>query len=186
MVAVSLTVSLVPGMDRLLGGVGRLEYPCQALTSAFAHGFPGFPMPFHLAGNLALLALVGPMAERRLGTARFLALTLLAVAFYGAARGLGGPEAQGSSVFLYAYLPVAVWPGSAAGAAERERARAALVVMGLLIPLGMGALLMVGGAAPLTAFLLGNLYHLTGALAGCVGGVLWHRRIRATEVGLLR
>jgi len=184
MAGVSLVVALVPGADRLLGGVGPLHHPWQPLTSAFAHGFPGFPMPLHLAGNLVLLALVGPVAERRLGSVRFLALTLFAIGLYAAARGLGGPEAQGSSVFLYAYLPVAAWPHARAPSSsphdtpeDRERARAALWVMGLLLPLGMGALLMAGGAAPLPALVLGNLYHLTGALAGCLGVVVWRRRI---------
>lgn len=175
MVTMSLVASWVPGADRLLGGIGPLTHPWQYFTSAFVHGFPGFPMPLHLAGNLALLGLVGPMAERRSGVVRFLALTLFAIALYAVARILGGPEAQGSSVFLYAYLPIAAWPSSDYEPAHRERARIALVVMGLLIPLGMGALLMTGGAPLWKAFLLGNLYHGTGALAGLMGAAFWSR-----------
>lgn len=182
MLLVSLATLVAPDLGGALGGVGPLRSPWQLLTSVFVHGWPGLPALPHLAGNLALILIVGVAAERLLGSARYLALTALAVAAYAAIRVLSGVEVNGSSVFIWAYAPVVYLglrrsAGGEVGGRAREALWGALVVMWGVVTVGMGALGVAGGLGPPRAMVLGNLYHIGGTLAGLLGLALWREVI---------
>jgi len=165
MLIVSLSAFIWPSLTDALGGAGDLNYPWQPWTAVFVHGWPGMPILLHLAGNLVLLALIGPSVERRLGSLRFLTVTVLAIFAAGALRLLSGVEFNGASAFIWAYAPF-LWLLVRNG--EQTGKTGILYVMWLVIPVVMGFILTLSGARPIMAFLLGNLYHLSGTVVGFV------------------
>ncbi len=184
MVVTSLSALAWPEVGDLLGGVGRLHYPWQVWTSAFMHGWPGFPLLVHLFVNLVLIGFVGVAAEKLLGAARYLAVTALALGLYWLARRLTGIEANGASVFLWAYAPIlfvamrhVVRSGRPLTDAY-QRAKGFLVIMWVVVPVFMVGILAVRGTAILTAVAFGNVFHLSATVAGVAGAVAWRERIR--------
>ena len=165
---VSLSVHTWPSLTDLLGGVGELTYPWQPWTAVLVHGWPSMPMLIHVSGNLILLRLVGPPVERRLGSVRFLAVTLLAIFAAGVLRILTGVEFNGASAFIWAYAPF-VWLIIRSG--KQTDKAGILFVMWLMIPLVMAFILSFNGADPITAFVLGNMYHISGTIVGF--GAAW-------------
>lgn len=178
MVTTSFGALVWPPLASFVSGVGRLTYPWQPWTAVFVHGWPGMPVPLHLGGNLLLLALVGPPVERRLGAARFLLLTLLAIATAGILRLLTDVEFNGASAFIWAYAPL-LWLLIRRG----DVADKALLlwVMWLIVPLAMGLVLALNGANLLAALLLGNVYHLSGTAVGVAAALYLPRRISRPE-----
>ncbi len=168
MLIVSLCTLIWPSITDVLGGVGELTYPWQPWTAVFMHGWSGMPMLLHLAGNLVLLALIGPSVEQRLGSHRFLTVTLLAIFAAGVVRILSGVEFNGASAFIWAYSPF-LWLLIRNG--EQADKTGILYVMWLIIPLAMGLILTLNGAHLIKAFVLGNLYHLSGTIVGF--GAVW-------------
>ena len=168
MLIVSLATLIWPSLSGVLGGVGVMSHPWQPWMAVFLHGWPGMPVLLHLTGNLVLLALVGPSVERRLGSVRFLVVTLLAIFAAGIVRILSGVEFNGASAFIWAYAPF-LWLLVRNG--EQTDKAGILYVMWLIVPLAMGLLLTLNGTHLITAFLLGNLYHLSGTVIGF--GAVW-------------
>ncbi len=169
----------------MFGGIGDLRHPWQVFSSAFEHGWPGFPPIIHLALNLLLMFSVAVTVERLLGSARFLALTLLSILFYWVARWLLFPlQANGSSVFIWSYAPVllvAVLETRRAGGPFGEAYRQAthlLFIMWAVVSGAMGVFLMLSGLSPWSALACGNAFHFSATLAGFVGAALWNRHIR--------
>jgi membrane associated rhomboid family serine protease len=125
-------------------------------------------MLLHLAGNLILLALIGSNVERRLGSIRFLVVTLLAIFAAGLVRFLSGVEFNGASSFIWAYAPFLYLYVHESEGTDKS---GILLVMWLVIPVVMGVILTLNGVRPIKAFLLGNLYHLSGTIVGF--GAAW-------------
>lgn len=166
MLIVSLSALIWPPLANVLGGVGELSYPWQPWTAVFVHGWPGMPLLLHLIGNLVLLSFVGPGVERRLGLVRFLVVTLLAILVAGVVRLLSGVEFNGASAFIWAFAPF-LWMFIQDG--EQSDKVGILYVMWLIVPLAIGLILTLNGSHPIEAFVLGNLYHLSGTVVGFVG-----------------
>lgn len=160
----SLSSLIWPPLTDVLGGVGELSYPWQPWTAVFMHGWPGMPVFLHLAGNLVLLAIVGPSVERRLGSVRFLIVTLSAILVAGIVRLLSGVEFNGASAFIWAQAPF-LW--LLIRGDQHTDKTGILYVMWLIVPVAMGFILtLLDGTQPIKAFVLGNLYHLTGTVVG--------------------
>lgn len=179
--SVSLAILAAPDLYGVLGGTGPVRWPGQWLTPAFAHGFSRVSLLPHLAGNLVLLALVGPFVERALGSRRFAALTAVALAFFVLARAASGPGVNGASVFLWSFAPpaaLALWRGEVPEDAA-SRIQVALVVMWGIVPLAMTVVPFADGweGNPVEAFGLANLYHGTATLAGTLAAVVWRGRL---------
>jgi membrane associated rhomboid family serine protease len=179
---VSVPTLFLPRLYDVFGGVGRLRHSWQAATSIFEHGWAGVPLVPHLLGNLALLFILGPTAERLLGSARFLAVCSLAGVLYAATRSLTGFDGNGASVVIWSWGPV-VWlarrRAGAVGEADRvrlERAVPALWILWLFVPLGMAGILIAGGHGPLLALFGGNAFHISATAAGFAGALLWRGR----------
>lgn len=163
MLIVSLSTFIWPSLTGVLGGVGKISYPWQPWTAVFVHGWPGMPKLLHLAGNLVLLAFIGPSVERRLGSIRFLVVTLLAIFVAGVVRLLSGVEFNGASAFIWAYAPflyLLIRDG------EQTDKTGILYVMWLIVPVVMGFISTLNGTHPVTAFVAGNAYHLSGTVIG--------------------
>ena len=183
MLVVSLPTLVYPAFYEVFGGVGIPAYPWQILSSAFEHGWHGVPLLPHLLVDLLLIFIVGVAAEGMLGSARYLLLTVLAIAFYWFARQVTHFEANGSSVFIWAYTPI-VFVGllrarrlGGTGGPVYERLRSMLVVMWLIIPLALGGLAATRGVGLLVAVPRANLFHISALVAGVVGGTIWWRHI---------
>ena len=146
-----------PSLTDVFNGIGELSHPWQPWTAVFVHGWPGMPTLLHLVGNLVLLALVGPVIERRLGSFRLLGVILLAIFAAGILRILTRVEFNGASAFIWAYAPF-LW---------------------LIVPLAMVLILTLNGVYPITAFVLGNIYHLSGTIVGF--GATWFWRYRLPD-----
>ncbi len=173
---------LFPGLQDVFGGIGPLAHPWQLFTSAFEHGGPGFPLPVHLALNLVLLAKTGPPAERLLGPARFLVLTLVSILFYCLAQRATGVEANGSSVFIWSYGPVLFCALRLAGmdrgdGANQSEFRVTLWILWVAVPFGFAVFLALGGVDFWLALSLGNIFHFTATLAGFLGVWRWRQLI---------
>lgn len=180
MVIASLPLLLVPSLSGLWDGLGPPVFAWQHFTPVFVHGWPnGLPLLVHLLANLLLLSLVGPTAEKLLGQARFLLLAWLAILLFALARQVTGIEANGASAFIWAYSPLIWWALRDKEFGDekwRSNGRAALWVMWMAIPLAMGFLLAFDAPGnPLAGLLWGNIYHLTGVVAGFAGLLLWRR-----------
>lgn len=184
MLVASLPALPWPEVRGVLGGIGPLRYPWQVWTSAFMHGWPGVPLLVHLVLNLILIGFVGVAAEKLLGAARYLGITGLALVAYWAVRRITGIEANGASVFLWAYAPVLFVGLRAAARSGRpvgdayQKAKGFLVIMWLLVPIAMVGILVVHGVRPWIAVLLGNVFHLSATAAGVAAAVGWRGRIR--------
>lgn len=183
MVVASGPTLVWPRLGLVLGGVGELRYPWQVWTSAFMHGWPGVPLVVHLVLNLIVIGFVGVAAEKLLGAARYLGLTALALVGYWGARRLSGVDANGASVFLWAYAPIlyvgmryAAGSGRPVGDAY-QKGKGFLAIMWVIVPLAMIVLLTARGAALGAAAAWGNVFHLSATLAGVAGALLWRRRI---------
>lgn len=185
MLVVSLATFIYPQLYDIVGGVGRLQYPWQWVTSAFEHGWPGVPLLPHLIGNLLLISIVGSDAERLLGSARYLVLTGLALVLYWATRTLTGLDATGASVFIWAYAPVVFFGqryAYAKGSEGRHELAAILIVMWIIIPFGMGILVSLSSdIAPLIALPIANAFHISGTVAGSIGTWVWKDEIGVAE-----
>jgi membrane associated rhomboid family serine protease len=164
----SLSSLIWPPLTDVLGGVSELSHPWQPWTAILIHGWPGMPMLLHLVGNLVLLAFVGLPVEQQLGKVRFLILTLLAIFAAGVVRHLSGVEFNGASAFIWAYVPF-LWLFIRDG--QHTDKTGILYVMWLFILVMMGLILTLNGTHPIKAFLLGNIYHLSGTVVGF--GVAW-------------
>jgi len=174
MLIASISTLIWPSLTGVLGSVGELSYPWQPWTAVFVHGWPGMPMLLHLAGNLVLLVLVGPSVEQRLGAARFLTVTLLAIFAAGLLRLLSGVEFNGASAFIWAYAPflsLLIRDG------EQTEKTGILYVMWLIVPFVIGLILTLNGTHLIKAFVFGNLYHLSGTIVGFSGAWFWRSRL---------
>jgi membrane associated rhomboid family serine protease len=187
MLVVSIPTMLFSRLGEVFGGVGSLTYPWQPFTAAFEHGWSGFPLFPHLAGNLALIGIVGVAAERALGSARYLMVTFLAIALSLPVRWLTGLDVNGSSIFIYAYAPIA----AIARRQARQEAKTAVRTTGYgrlqpifflmwgVIPLAMGVFVSLSVGRSAWGLLWGNAFHLSGTLAGLVGGMVFRGEIRS-------
>jgi len=183
MLVVSLPTLAEPGFYRVFGGVGELAYPWQVFSSAFEHGWHGVPLLPHLLLDLLLIFIVGVAAEGMLGSARYLLLTLLAIACCWLTREATNLQANGSSVFIWSYTAI-VFLGlkysrrrGGTGGPVYERLRSALIVMWLVVPVALGILAMARGSGPLMAVLRANVFHISGLTAGTVCALGWRRHI---------
>lgn len=176
----------LPGLRELFAA-DPWTFPWQPVTAAFSHGFAGLPPLLHLVANSFLFFTVGVWAERLVGTARFAALTAAALAAFVAVQAGLGVRVNGSSVFLYAYGPVAfvAWRAARRRPARRHevwgQVAVLLAVMYLAITGMMAAFVYLAGfrGNPLIAFLEGNLFHLVATAAGVPFALAWRRRIGA-------
>lgn len=182
--AAAMLVVSVPSMFWLdvngaFTGVGPIRYRWQILSSAFQHGWPGVPVLAHLAGNLFLISIVGPVAERAIGSFRFLLVTLGAIAAYSWARQSTGIEANGASVFIWAYAPIVYWSvrGANPSGGLYGRIRGALIIMWIIVPAAMTALT-IRAVGPLLAFPVANVFHISATVTGLVGAFAWRDHAR--------
>lgn len=193
MLIVSVPTVIFPALNGVFGGVGYRAYPWQVFSSAFQHGWPGFPLLLHLILDLVILQFTAPIVERMLGAARFLGLTLLSILCYWIARMLTGLDANGSSVFIWSYAPMlflaltlARSRGWRKGAATEEF-RFTLTIMWVFVTLAMAVFLFLGGVDPLRALLYGNAFHISATVAGFAGAAVWRghvlRRIESEDFG---
>lgn len=178
MIVISLAALIYPPLADIVGGVGAVRFPWQPWTAVFLHGWPGMPLLLHLAGNLVLLALVGPPVERMLGPGRFLLVTLAAIGAAGVVRLLSGVEFNGASAFIWAYAPL-LWLLIRREEDDTAAGKTGLLwVMWLIVPLALGIILVLNGAPLLTAFVWGNIYHLSATVVGFVAAWLWRKEER--------
>ncbi len=184
MLVVSVPTMFWGRLNHVFGGIGEMRYPWQVFSSAFEHGWPGFPLLLHLVLNLALMFTAAVMAERLLGSARFLALSLLAICCYWLTRQILFPlQANGSSVFIWSYAPIllaAVLQTRRAGGPFGEayrRATGLLFVMWVVVTVALSVFLALGGVDPVSAVLYGNAFHLSGTVAGFLGVALWRGHV---------
>jgi hypothetical protein len=179
MLVVSVPTLLQPELYRVFGGVGSLDYPWQVFSSAFEHGWPGFPLLPHLLIDLLLILVVGVAAEAMLGAARFFALTVAAIGCYWLARALTGIEANGSSVFIWSYAPIVLLGvlhtarHGGSGGSVYERLRSMLIIMWIVVPLVLGGLALARGANPMMAIPVANVFHISATVAGFGGALAW-------------
>lgn len=153
----------------------------------FQHGASGVPpaILLHLALNTALLLTCGAMAERLLGSGRFLMLTLAAWCTFIAAQSISGIWINGSSGIIWAYSPflfVSIlrsntdtkWRQSA------RRARGLLVIMWVIVPVAMGfvPLLFNRNHSLAHTFFYGNLFHFVSGFTGAAAYLLWRPALR--------
>jgi len=147
------------------------------ITSPFVHGFSRTSMLPHLFGNLILLLIVGRHLEQRVGSYRFLLVTICALLAYGFIQILANYDVNGASVFIWAYAP----PCAVAAWGKRQHAESrtigVLVVMWVLIPLAMTAVPFAYGFQGniLNAFLIANTFHISASLVGTVFAILWRK-----------
>lgn len=170
MTAVSLAAFFWPPLTNIIGGAGEINYPWQPWTAVFLHGWPGFPLLLHLAGNLILLALIGPVVENRLGKKWFLAVTIATIGTAGLIRLFTELEYNGASAFIWAYAPLLLFQVRNGNETGQE---GVLLVMWLVVPLAMGILISLNGAGLLTALLQGNTYHFSATAVGFTAVWLW-------------
>ena len=183
MLVVSLPTLAESGFYRVFGGVGELAYPWQVFSSAFEHGWHGVPLLPHLLLDLFLIFIVGVAAEGILGSARYLLLTLLAIACYWLTRQATNLQANGSSVFIWSYTAIVFLAldhtrrRGGTGGPVYERLRSALIVMWLVVPVALGILAIARGSGTLMAIPRANVFHISGLTAGAVGALRWRRHI---------
>jgi len=185
--ALALIATLVamasPAVHAALDGTAPREHPWQPVTAAFLHGWPGMPALFHLAMNLVLLAVVGPMVERVLGTSRMLILSLAALAANALTVHLTD-GANGTSLILWAWGPplyVALRADVAGRTLDRSRGRGILGLMYVGIPVLLtGAPYLAGWrGSPLVAFGMANAFHAVATAVGVGLAIAWRDRIRS-------
>ena len=182
--AVTVPALFLPDISEVLGGIEPRHYPWQRFTAVFVHGWPGFPALVHLGLNTFLMLECGRPCERLLGSGRFLVLSVAALAASAAIMSLGD-GVNGSSLVIWAWGPplfVALRAaGRGAGDPGAARIRAILVVMYGVVTLAMTLIPYAAGwrGNPLTAFLLGNQYHLVATAVGVVAALTFSRRIHS-------
>lgn len=169
-----------------LSGIAPREHPWQPLTAVFVHGWPGVPAALHLALNAMLILTVGAACERLLGRGRFAALCAASLAANAFAIVLT-EGVDGSSLVIWSWGPplalaLGVGRGSEPAHARgpaRERLVALLLVMYVGVTGLMAALPYAQGwrGNPLSAFLLGNRYHLIATAVGVAAAWAWRRAI---------
>lgn len=172
--AVTLPSLVFPSLYDLFGGVEPRRHPWQLVTAVFEHGWPGFPGIVHLGLNLFLIVEVGRPCERLLGSLRFLALGLAAVAA-GAAAQLAAGGVNGSSLVIWAWGPPLAAAllharrlGGTAGTPAHGRLLTPLVIMYGAVTVAMTVLPFAFGwrGNPLVALVRGNLFHLVATAVG--------------------
>jgi len=189
---VSIPTLFDSSLYELFGGVGDLAFPWQPMTAVFEHGWPGVPLLPHLIGNTILLWLVGRLAEKSLGSARYFVLTGLALALYLLLRQLAQIEVNGASVYIWAYAPIVYLGYRECRKPDRECVThwdpipGILWVMWAIVPAGMGIITASQGINIGPAFFLGNLFHLSGTMAGLIGLLIWSDEIRDRVVSPVR
>jgi membrane associated rhomboid family serine protease len=172
---VTVPTLVFPQLYDLLGGIAPRRHPWQLFTAAFEHGWPGFPGAVHLALNLLLILECGRPCERLLGSARFLALSLLALAANALA--LAATDGvNGSSLVIWAWGP-ALWLAlrwakrhdpAVRQTASYQRLHAILLLMYGILVLVMALLPYFFGwrGNPLLALLRANTFHLVATAVG--------------------
>lgn len=179
--------TLAPGLEGVLGGLAPRTGFWQPFTASLMHGWPGVPALPHWGLNAVLMVAAGRPAERLLGSGRMALLALSAAAANAVAVALT-EGVNGSSLILWSFgPPLAVAlaearrldPG-AAGGSLHGRILGVLVVMYVVITAAMTVLAYASGwrGDPGTAFVRGNLFHLTAAAVGVVYAAVWRGFIR--------
>lgn len=179
---VSVPTLLFPDLTAVFRGTDEITYFWQPFTAAFEHGFGGFPLVAHLAGNLVLLALCGPRTEKLLGHWRFLLLTGVAIVGGALVILLTPIGYNGASVFIYSYTPVMAYALlQTRESNERTVQRwGILFLMWVVIAGMMGLFVLMGGwdGGIVSAFVFGNALHIVGIVIGVIFTVVWRKRIR--------
>jgi len=196
-VGVTVPSMVFPSLYGVFGGIGPGGEPAvhfwQPFTAVFEHGWPGFPAPIHLALNAFLILECGRPTERLLGSGRFLVLCVASAGANAVAQ-LLTEGVNGSSLVIWSWGPplaLALVRGSVrarGGGEERlaarlgssgERLRGVLVVMYVVVTGAMTVLPYAAGwrGDPLSAFVLGNRYHLVATGVGVVFALSWRGRI---------
>lgn len=193
-----LIVSLPSGFNEAvphwLGGLYPEQHSWLLFTAAFAHGFGDVPALVHLTLMTIIIWLVGPLAERLVGTFVFTVAMVTAMGLYHLLLVSSGVEGNGSSGVIWLCGPIiffALRRSKQRGGkmAKRdlvyERSRGILFLMYIVVPLIMMILPYTSGWSgnPAAAFFLGNIYHAAATAVGLLAAVVRRNRI-ATIVDL--
>ena len=190
--AVTVPTLIDPGLYDVFGGIEPRRYPWQLFTAVLEHGFPGFPGIVHLGLNTVLILAAGPPCERLLGSGRFLLLCLTAAAA-NAGLQLLGEGVNGSSLVIWSWGPPLAWglyqAGKTRGVGVWEvnpGITGILIIMYVAVTMAMTFLPYLAGwrGHPLTAFLLGNQYHLAATAVGAAAVPFLAPRIAARSQAL--
>ncbi len=76
---ISLPVFLFPVLREVFSTSGRTTYPWWFITAVFVHDNRVIPFNMHIIGNITVIAFFGTIAERLLGSARILLITVTAL-----------------------------------------------------------------------------------------------------------
>ncbi|MGE5550545.1 MAG: rhomboid family intramembrane serine protease [Bacteroidota bacterium] len=113
---ITIPLLIQPKLYEVLGcDTSVRQFFWQYLTSSFAHGAPVNPVPPtlpHFLGNALMIALLGAVIERVLGSGRFLLLTLATLATHTIWKTTAG-GGNGASGFCWGYtvfiVPILYW-----------------------------------------------------------------------------
>jgi len=162
------------------------EYWWQQITMPFQHGAKGAPLAIlgHLALNMILLVACGVLAEKMLGSARMLALTIATWLVFYFTQKLSGIWINGSSGIIWAYTPFLLQVINWGKTDERfehyaERSKRLLVVMWGIVTVLMGflPLLFNPNHSLLDTFFFGNLFHFSATMTGFVFFLVWRNSL---------
>ncbi|NIR47129.1 rhomboid family intramembrane serine protease [candidate division KSB1 bacterium] len=195
---VSLPTLFFPGLYEVFGGYKPLSYPWQKLTLAFEHGFSGYPLIVHLGFNGFLLWYCGILAEKILGSARFLLLTLAAMVGFALAHSLAMIEGHGSSGVIWAYSPIVfvtlhsyqkMNKDKASSDPKFNQGKTILIIMWGVVTVFMAIIPYLFGwrGNIFFALIFGNIFHISGTCVGFLLILFWrnhiHRRLENLESG---
>lgn len=187
-VLVSLIVYFKPEYYDILGGSDPVFYPWQYLTNYLQHGttlvLKGLMHPFlQLALNLLVILIFGSLAERVLGTKRFLAFIGSSLALALVVRLIFGIREDGIAPIAWSFAP-AVCLILLYSVRKLKRRILSDPVLYICLALLAAVWLVVTVANLAKGLHTNNLLNLTGTVAGASLAYLWKGYItrRVTEL----
>ena len=170
---------------QLFSGELPHEYWWQKCTMAFQHGAISNPAAIiiHLLLNSALILTAGRMAERLIGTKRFLVLIITAWTTFICTQWISGIWINGSSGIIWAFSPFLLIITKNSGP-QAEKARALLWIMWGVVTILMGIVPIMFNPShhPLYAFFFGNLFHANATATGFIFYFLWRKQSRRLAI----
>ncbi len=177
-VIVTLPTAMDPVFYRVFGGEPSPTYVWQYVTHNFEHG-PVDPIGAHLLGNALAIVVFGVLAERVLGRARFLLLTITVLAVHTVFLAVSHRYGNGASGITCVYPPIAL---VVMGRILRTRGRKALKDWAFWV---VGAMLALMLAVYLSRSLEQNLTHINATVVGFLFAFVWRQRIRERTDGMI-
>ncbi len=106
--AVSIPTYFFPQLYKVFGGGHYKFYIWQYVTMVFEHGSHDLNIFLHLGANIIVIAFFGVLAEKILGTRKFLILTVVSAATFYSRFYLEGLHGNGISGVIWAYISITV------------------------------------------------------------------------------